>query len=499
MTGVNLLVDRLIRTEPCGPSTLPGVFDGLSRSEISSFPALRPHQRAAWHMFLVQLAVLAVEASGWPEDEAGWERALRALTGGEDDPWRLVVEDQGRPAFMQPPDPGGLKWTEVPTPDALDMLITSKNHDLKARVADRAAPEDWVFALVSLQTMEGLGGRGNYGIARMNGGYSSRPILAISPASETGDIDLAAWWRRDVERLIALRARGYDAPGQVGGYALLWTLSWPENSQLAVADLDPLFIEVCRRVRLDPGPVARRANSSRQRIDAKAFHGAVGDPWVPVDRDAGTSLSLSSRGFDYRKIKELLFDGNWQVPPLAVPGTDEVAAEMLLIAEAMVRGQGKTEGLKRRVIPLPHQTWLGDDVAALADVMVDEISKVDGALREAVALFVARGDREGVGKEQRLAAAGARARFDTEVDRVFFPSLWARLAAVREGKEAEAQAGFRATLVELADRELRMAFATIPIARMFAPRARVRAEARFRGLLRKAQMIEDRMEEASDV
>lgn len=66
------------------------------------------------------------------------------------------------PAFMQPPDPGGLKWTEVPTPDALDMLITSRNHDLTSQIAADAAPQDWILALVSLQTMEGFGGRATW-------------------------------------------------------------------------------------------------------------------------------------------------------------------------------------------------------------------------------------------------------------------------------------------------------------------------------------------------
>ena len=62
------------------------------------------------------------------------------------------------------------------------MLITSRNHDLKQNVARQAEPEDWVFALVSLQTSEGYGGSGNQGIARMNGGSSSRPMLGLAPA-----------------------------------------------------------------------------------------------------------------------------------------------------------------------------------------------------------------------------------------------------------------------------------------------------------------------------
>ena len=120
-------------------------------------------------MFLVQLAALALwhakraarRPSELPADPASWAAALRALTANhaDDAPWRLVVDDDAKPAFLQPPAPPGLKWTTVHTPDELDVLITSRNHDLKQTIAYQAAPEDWVFALVSLQTSEGYSGR----------------------------------------------------------------------------------------------------------------------------------------------------------------------------------------------------------------------------------------------------------------------------------------------------------------------------------------------------
>ena len=171
--------------------SLPGLLAAMARGEVASFPALRPHQRPAWHMFLVQLATLALSDAGaadLPEDEATWRAALRGLTADfpDDAPWHLVVEDRGKPAFLQPPDPGGLKWHEVATPDALDMLITSRNHDLKREIAHDAAPQDWIFALVSVQTMEGFGGAGNYGVARMNGGSSSRVMIALAPVTGGG-------------------------------------------------------------------------------------------------------------------------------------------------------------------------------------------------------------------------------------------------------------------------------------------------------------------------
>ncbi len=64
-------------------------------------------------------------------------------------------------------------------PDAIDVLITSRNHDLKAARCANSEPEHWLFALVSLQTMQGFPGAGKYGISRMNGGFASRPAVGL--------------------------------------------------------------------------------------------------------------------------------------------------------------------------------------------------------------------------------------------------------------------------------------------------------------------------------
>ena len=189
----NLLTERLIRFRAVDGSgtieSLPGVYEAMVADRVESFPALRPHQRHAWHAFLAQLAVLALTRAGRHEpprlaDE--WRQLLRDLTADflDDEPWRLVVQDPSRPAFMQCPAPSGLSEYKksLNTPDDLDLLVTSKNHDLKSSIAADAEVDDWVFSLVSLQTMSGYPGRGNYGIARMNGGYSSRPCLGLAPA-----------------------------------------------------------------------------------------------------------------------------------------------------------------------------------------------------------------------------------------------------------------------------------------------------------------------------
>ncbi|WP_135468063.1 hypothetical protein [Crenalkalicoccus roseus] len=185
----NLLADAVITlTTRAGSvgATLPELLSLLAEDAVSDFPALRPHQAPAWHAFLVQLAFLATEQGEVPQDADGWAAALRALTTDwpEDEPWCLVARADA-PAFLQSAAPGGdmaAYNVSILTPDELDPLVTSKNHDLKAARMIAARPEDWLFALVNLQTTEGYGGKKLNGIMRMNRGYGSRPFLGAMPA-----------------------------------------------------------------------------------------------------------------------------------------------------------------------------------------------------------------------------------------------------------------------------------------------------------------------------
>jgi len=279
----NLLTEPLL-TACTGDASvtlsLTGVMAAMARGEIVNFSRLRPHQRPAWHMFLVQLGALALWTDGredMPSDEEAWQFLFRKLTPGfeNDEPWQLVVSDRSKPAFMQAADPGSLKWTTLASPDELDMLITSRNHDRKRQLARHSTVEYWVFALVSLQTMEGFGGAGNYNIARMNAGSSSRPMMGLAPAgNQAHTVDESSWWRRDVDLLMKWRAAGNDeVVCKVGGKALIWLFDWPQEKRLDPADLDPWFIEICRRIRLNTGTsgiVAERSTSKSLRLEDRA-------------------------------------------------------------------------------------------------------------------------------------------------------------------------------------------------------------------------------------
>lgn len=491
-----LLSSEIISIQPAFRKfSLPGLLAAMARGEVEGFPALRPHQRPAWHMFLCQLSALALDRAGrsdLPVSEDEWSSLLLGLTDLDPAPWTLVGPED-RPAFMQPPAPPGLSWSRVETPDALDLLITARNHDLKVQVARQAADEDWVFALVSLQTCEGYGGAGNHGIARMNGGSSSRAMLALAPGK--GVIPHPSrWWRRDVLRLLQLRSEGEEkAPGRAGGPALLWCLPWPEGQQLALTDLDPWFIEVCRRVRLDEaeGTIsARRTTSKAARIDAKNRRGVVGDPWAPVSVEADPkALTLGEGDFDYRRLCDLLFSEKWSPPPLARPVTGE--GDCLLVAEALSRGNSKTDGFKSRILLVPekaHRLFGTKTPGMLATEQIKKIKIFDEALRNAIALLAARGDRSAVKKDHYTRSQEARYRFDRAVDAIFFPALWDRLVA-EETHDAEAgeeeQREFIRMLYARARRELEAALPATPCPAIHRPRAEVRARRAFHARLRR--------------
>ncbi|MBK6534527.1 MAG: hypothetical protein IPF99_34725 [Deltaproteobacteria bacterium] len=225
-TRYNLLTEPLLAVEsPDGARatvTLPGALARLGAGVPTEFAALQSHQLHAWHAFVVQLAALAVHADGSDDlavDEAAWRERLRALTAGRDEPWCLVVHDLSQPAFLQAPVPEGTLAAfkrRFDSPDRLDVLVTSKNHDVKLQRVRIAAPQHWVFALVMLQTYEGFLGVGNYGIARMNGGFASRPSLGAARSPALVDRfarDVAVWSARR-ESLISLF--GYAPSGGSG-------------------------------------------------------------------------------------------------------------------------------------------------------------------------------------------------------------------------------------------------------------------------------------------
>lgn len=487
---MNLLTDSILTVTDGRKLSLPQLFAEMERGTVTGFSSLRAHQRPAWHMFLVQLAALALwrarrqDIPGCPDE---WTEILRGLTPDhpDDAPWTLVVADRRRPAFMQPPAPAGLKWSPIATADDLDMLITARNHDIKQSIAWNAAPEDWVYALVSLQTCEGYGGKGNHGIARMNGGFSSRVMLGLVPAQGAGEgnivIDPSSWWARDVRCLLDARAEeGSSRHGTVGGAALLWCIDWPEGEQLELPALDPWFIEVCRRVRVVDGErmSAEKAMSRASRIYAKTANGVTGDPWAPVSAENKT-LTLGTTQLDFRRLCSLLFSDNWTPPLLARPRSDE-KGDMILVFEAFARSNVKTDGFQARAIRVPGavvERLADPEIGAMVEELTKEIKAFDDALKTAIALLAAGGDFDRLNRTHFQKAAPARKRVRERADALFFPALWRRFTARDSDPETReaARTAFLADLWNAVDAHYAAAESSVPCSSVLRPRAEIRA------------------------
>lgn len=432
--------------------SLPGVLAALARNEIASFPALRPHQRHAWHAFLVQLGALALIRSGrdaMPDDEESWRELLRGLTPDfpDDEPWCLVAPPD-KPALLQPPIPGGLKELKnaIETPDALDMLVTSKNHDLKSEVMVAAEPDDWLFALVTLQTTEGFLGAGNYGASRMNGGFANRPAFSIEPPGGGG-----SQVRRDIAAIVARRRAG-DVPAGYdpdGGLGLVWLRPWDGAISLRQAELDPLYIDICRRVRLveADGRVAARAGGSKVPRIVPIPGGATGDPWAPTvtDKDGVKVLTVDAGGFHYRRMVRLLFDRDGHARPLlAEIAPSDADQGLVILARALTRGQGKTEGLHERRVPVT-KVILGrirrretDAIASAATERVRLAGEIQNRVLKPALLALFENGPDQIDYQDKGADARARdylARFDRAVDATFFEDLWAEF---EDGADAKA-------------------------------------------------------------
>lgn len=497
-TRWNLLTEPIFTVDaPDGARehlSLPAVLDRLARAVPTDFGALQAHQIQSWESFLIQLGALAAVANGGalPSTEDAWRATLREMTTGDDAAWCLVVDDIKRPAFMQPPI-AGADFRDpkkvLDASDLIDMLVTSKNLDVKLARAWRARPEHWAFSLVSVQTMDGYPGRGNYGVARMNGGLGSRASLGLSPSTSLVarfGRDLALWnaRREAVARDFGLRPSG--------GHALLWCLPWDGEASLAISDLDPNFVEVCRRIRLGHARdrlVGWTAPSKAQRVDAGARKGDLGDVWIPIKRgDERSAFTASEAGLSYKVVYELLLGEKFDPSPAMAPRPDDTGP-LVLLARVLVRGQGTTSGVHERVLPIPPKArarlWGAkaqrDPVAQLAKARVEDVATVQNKVLHVALCALLQAATE----DQKLDLKDDRTQrwkraYDERVDAVFFEELWADLDLAESDPDA-ARNNWQRTVLKIAREVFDEAVEAVPLPSVRAYRARAVAERVFRG------------------
>lgn len=508
----NLLDEPLIRTRLVADGqaqafSLPGLLVALGKDEIRDFPALRPHQRHPWHAFLVQLAAIAMHHAGRTEpfsDEAAWKTALLALTPEDADgaAWSLIAPHD-RPAFMQAPVPGGKigDWSnDRPTPDSLDILVTSKNHDLKQQRIRDQCTDNWIFSLISLQTQAPFPGAGNYGIARMNGGSSSRPGLGIEADGGFGER-----WRRDVRVAILHRSEvvelGYK---EESGITLLWVQPWNGEGSLSFSQLDPYFIEICRRVRLVQGPTgiaAWRTTTKGSRISkdqAKARKGNTGDLWTPINKKEEKSFGVSVNGFNYKRIVDLAFGGEYKKPLAQNIYPFDSGKHLTLIARGIAGGQSTTDGYHERRIRISStvrkllfekQT---NRLAKVAEERVYAVGQIAFLLRNCIITLLDGGKAranpheipESISKKAAVLAKG----FERAEDARFFDALNDEIQS--EVPETE-RMNWLLSMADAAEKTLRNIFGAGPQCGEQRYRAQAAALSRLRNGLRSPKTLPD--------
>lgn len=455
---MNLLVDPIFRVlTKDGPVALnlPDLLAALGTDDIEHFVGLQRHQDDAFHVFLCSLAAAILARNGDSDPTQSpryWYEGLMNLAGlAGEDAWKLVVEDLSRPAFMQPPLPPKDRsrlCLHATTPDELDLLPSGRNHDLKKARAARPFPDEWVYALISLQTMSGYYGRGTPGITKMNSGFGNRPIVEV-----IHDLSIGPRWRDAVRRLLVHRQEvlarpfGYRSDGLV----LVWTVPWDGETELPLDQLDPNFIEICRRVRLreaDGKLYADDVASHGVRVGGRELAGAVGDAWLPIDladdREGGggrtkqkateRALTVSPQGITADLLRRIIFEDGIQLTSLQRP-VESKPGTVWLKMSVLVRGQGKTDGYHERAVPIPaahRRRVLGsktsnDPLSSIAKTAVEYAAKMrNSVLKPAVFIYLEgappslRLDRDSINAWWRRLSV----RYDSLWSDAYFPWLW---------------------------------------------------------------------------
>jgi CRISPR system Cascade subunit CasA len=505
--------------------SLAGVIAALLADGVDQLDQTTRLNAPYVHALVCQLAALGLRRSGVvaladaPTDEAAWRALLLALApawpGGE--AWTLVEADPAKPAFLQPalPAADAARATALEYPEDLSLLVSSRNHGVKQAKSRGVEDWSWIQALIALQTGASFSGRGNPGIARMNGGFGSRPFVSLCPGPRWSDRV-----RRDVAVMLAHWERTAERAGLTpdGAHPLLWARPEPWGGtaaeMLRVHTLSPHFVEVARRVRLrrraDGTLAAAVVPSDKTRVhpgDAGAEHrGAVGDPWAPLSPRTGGMLTPDESGWTMRRVVDVLFGEGASGGHAALlqrwhEGLDDRdAAAPHWSLRVLVGGQGKTGGWHERDIPIDPgvlDDWLAadrlQDLGEVAHALLGWVGDADGALKAGLLTILerpawksARGGGAAVNYRHPEATRwiqGAMETFQARVDAEFFPLLWSLARARNTDRDEGVQADTKWALATIARAVFRETVPVLPLSEGSRVLAEAAGGARLEGIL----------------
>lgn len=466
--------------------TLPETLAALSDDDVQSFREIKVHQAAAIDLFFAHLGVVLIDLAkddlGFKADASVWNERLLSIA--PESAWKLYSEDPTVSSFMQP----GMSRKEFEktvankgktfSPDEIGVLIVSKNHTNKFSAMVEPSAWHWIASLIETQTLSGFDGSSLYGIPRMNGGLSTRFRVATYT-----DLSASGKWNSDVRKVLdALPDIYHDYPHfHKSGkrIAATWALEWDGKEQIKTTDLHPLYVDVCRRLKLGREPDGRlfvvTAGSSGTRIPSLDLKGNFGDPWAPryntafkVDKkgnvkdSAPAYSSLSPNAISVGLLAKIVTgDQGYERSRLQAFVKSDIGKPAFFCLSGILRGQGETYGYHDVVIPIPAAATFRfasrsalDELGSRSRSMLELADKAEQVLKIGVYRFC---QPENVDidfkNSEKSTATFARTsdRFKQAFSAEFFGHLW-------NAAESGTDEAWIAFLKETAERALEAAF-----------------------------------------
>ena len=220
----------------------------------------------------------------------------------------------------------------------------------------------------------------------------------------------------------------------------------------------------------------------------------TGDAWTPIDVEGGKALTITSNGFNYKLVSELMFGGKYQSPVAQNLSKSANEQGLVFIAQGVTRGQGKTEGYHERRVPIsPKVRSLlvanqKEPLARLASQRIAVIGEVRKLLWLALAVLFANGNSGDSSEGNKAKASKFSAPLERAEDARFFDDLNEEIEAT---DPAAQRLQWMLGLVNRAETILKIAFDAGPRNGVQKYRAQSAALSRFHGGLRSDKSLPD--------
>lgn len=421
----NLLNDKIIPIsrddEEIIYVNLAELMSYLGSEDSVTLCNIKPYQRPAFHQFTVQLSVCALDKAGsniLNNSADQWRDMILSIA--PEHAFDLYSNNPEQAAFMQPPmDLTTYNEAKLNvekhrnSPDELTVLMTAKNHSTKFSTVSSGTTWDWICSLIEFQTLSKQGGNGHYCGVRMSGGFGTRLMAGVYDSLDAGSM-----WRRDVSVLIKnlnkIRDTHESFSKSSSAKTCLWLYPWDGNEQINMSELNPMFIDVARRIRLfesDGNIKVLYSTSKTTRVNARHLNGDIGDPWLPIKIDENKRSAVDYQRLDLAKLASILFPmkagDNIEKPLLMKESYPDAKNPFIYLAG--FNGGKKITDFYEFVIPAPLgmvirnlNDEIHEEIAQNASAMLKDIDVANRALKSALlsAWFCGKPLNE-IGKKQK--------------------------------------------------------------------------------------------------